>query len=133
MGYKIPATTNHNPQNTYTGPDALRQYFDPDCAPPLPLVELPPHLNPYYEDGVRIYAKMMSCHPANKVKSMPARNLLSQEVDPEKTKTIIEYSSGSTVISMSMVARVFHGIDDTRAYLSNKTSRAKLRLISSLG
>ena len=52
---------------------------------------------------------------------------------PGKTKTIVEYSSGSTVISMSMVARVFHGIDDTRAFLSNKTSAAKLRLMQFFG
>jgi cysteine synthase A len=37
----------------------------------LPLVELPQHLNPYYNDGVRIYAKMMTMHPANNVKAMP--------------------------------------------------------------
>ncbi|KAL1953280.1 hypothetical protein VTO42DRAFT_3314 [Malbranchea cinnamomea] len=60
-------------------------------------------------------------------------NLLSSSVVPGKTKTIIEYSSGSTVISMSMIARIFHGINDTRAYLSNKTSEAKLRLMQFFG
>lgn len=75
-------TVNCNPTNVFTGPDSLRCYFDPDKAPPLPLVELPPHLNPYYDDGVRIYAKMMSCHPANNVKSMPGdyRNSESAEI-----------------------------------------------------
>lgn len=60
-------------------------------------------------------------------------NMLERDVDPSKTKTIIEYSSGSTVISMSMIARVVHGIQDTRAYLSNKTSQAKLRLMQFFG
>lgn len=60
-------------------------------------------------------------------------NLLAKEVDADKTKTIVEYSSGSTVISMSMVARVFHNITDTHAYLSNKTSEAKLRLMQFFG
>ena len=59
--------------------------------------------------------------------------LLSSCVVPGKTKTIVEYSSGSTVISMSMAARIFHGIDDTRAFLSNKTSEAKLRLMQFFG
>ncbi|EME78712.1 uncharacterized protein MYCFIDRAFT_157466 [Pseudocercospora fijiensis CIRAD86] len=122
-----------NPLNVYTGTDSLKKYFNPESAPPLPLVELPPHLNPYYDHGVRIYAKMMSCHPANNVKSMPAMNLLQKEVHPDKTKTIVEYSSGSTVISMSMVARVFHGITDSHAYLSNKTTEAKLRLMQFFG
>lgn len=60
-------------------------------------------------------------------------NMLESTVDPEKTKTIIEYSSGSTVISMSMVARVVHGVQDTRAFLSNKTSDAKLKLMQFFG
>lgn len=60
-------------------------------------------------------------------------NMLESTVDPKKTKTIIEYSSGSTVISMSMVARVVHGVQDTRAFLSNKTSDAKLKLMQFFG
>ncbi|KAE8355074.1 tryptophan synthase beta subunit-like PLP-dependent enzyme [Aspergillus coremiiformis] len=125
--------TNLNERNVYFGPDALKKYFNPDCQPPLPLVELPEHLNPYYGDGVRIYAKMMTMHPANNVKAMPAMNMLESSVVPGKTDTIIEYSSGSTVISMSMIARVMHGIHDTRAFLSNKTSEAKLRLMQFFG
>jgi hypothetical protein len=68
--------TQFNHQNVYSGPDAIRQYFDPDRCPPLPLVELPQTLNPYYEDGVRIFAKMMSMHPANNVKIMPGNKPL---------------------------------------------------------
>lgn len=62
---------NINEKNVYFGTDSLKKYFNPDCQPPLPLVELPEHLNPYYHDGIRIYAKMMTMHPANNVKSMP--------------------------------------------------------------
>jgi hypothetical protein len=62
---------NSNELNVYFGQDSLKKYFDPDSQPPLPLVELPPYLNPYYEDGVRIYAKMMTMHPTNNVKAMP--------------------------------------------------------------
>lgn len=62
---------NVNEHNVYFGPDALKKYFDPDCQPPLPLVELPERLNPYRQDRVRIYAKMMTMHPANNVKAMP--------------------------------------------------------------
>ncbi|KAL4787604.1 tryptophan synthase beta subunit-like PLP-dependent enzyme [Aspergillus varians] len=124
---------NSNELNVYFGQDGLKKYFDPDSQPPLPLVELPEYLNPYYQDDVRIYAKMMTMHPANNVKAMPAMNMLQSNVVPGKTKTIIEYSSGSTVISMSMIARVMHGIQNTRAYLSNKTSEAKLKLMQFFG
>lgn len=60
-------------------------------------------------------------------------NLLEKSVEKGRTKTVIEYSSGSTVISMSMVARVFHNLPDVRAYLSNKTAPAKLRLMQFFG
>lgn len=125
------AEVNH--LNVYKGPDAVKDYFNPDIAPPLPLVEIPDYLNPYRSDGVRIYAKMMSMHPANNVKAMPALNLLQNGVVPGKTETVVEYSSGSTVISMSLISRVYYGNSDVRAYLSNKTSQAKLRLMQFFG
>jgi len=60
-----------NPFNVYRGPDSLRDYYDPDQQPMIPLVEIPRKLNPFYEDGVKIYAKMMSTLPANNVKALP--------------------------------------------------------------
>src|SRR5690349_10337491 len=65
--------TSPNPLNVYKGQDSIQKYFDPESAPPLPLVEIPDSLNPYRQDGVRIYAKMMTMHPANNVKAMPGR------------------------------------------------------------
>lgn len=59
--------------------------------------------------------------------------MLAQEVDPVKSKTVIEYSSGSTVISLALASRINHGIQDVRAFLSNKTSPAKLRLMQFFG
>lgn len=61
----------NNPFNVYKGPDGLRKYFDPDQQSPLPFVELPRKLNPFYEDGVRIYAKMLTALPAQNVKALP--------------------------------------------------------------
>jgi cysteine synthase/rhodanese-related sulfurtransferase len=55
------------------------------------------------------------------------------ETPASKASTIVEYSSGSTVISMGMIARVLHNIRDTHAYLSNKTSIAKLQLMQFFG
>ena len=63
----------------------------------------------------------------------PAMNMLSSSIEPAKTKTVIEYSSGSTVISISVMSRVFYGINDTRAFISNKTSEAKLKLMQFFG
>lgn len=124
----------NNPLNTYTGPESLIDYHNPDCQPFLPLVEIPEKLNPYRKDGVRIYAKMMTMLPIHNVKSLPALRLLQKGNGiKEGTQTIVEYSSGSTIISMAVLARVLHGIDDTRAYLSNKTSTTKIRLMRLFG
>lgn len=62
---------NSNHLNVYSGEDSLKQYYDPEFQPPLPLVEIPARLNPYRKDGVRIYAKMMTMLPANNVKALP--------------------------------------------------------------
>ncbi|KAH7079548.1 tryptophan synthase beta subunit-like PLP-dependent enzyme [Paraphoma chrysanthemicola] len=121
-----------NPLNVYSGPDAVRNYFNPEIHPLLPLIEIPSTLNPFHGDGVRIYAKMMSMHPANNVKIMPAMNMLSKEVHPE-TSTVVEYSSGSTVISLALASRIYHGIDDVKAFLSNKTTTSKLRMMQFFG
>ncbi|EXA43760.1 cysteine synthase A [Fusarium oxysporum f. sp. raphani 54005] len=122
-----------NPLNVYKGQESIQKYFDPESAPPLPLVEISDSLNPYRHDGVRIYAKMMTMHPANNVKAMPALNLLQNCVVPGKTKAVVEYSSGSTVLSMSLISRAIHGVDDVRAFLSNKTSSTKLKLMQFFG
>jgi cysteine synthase len=44
------------------------------------------------------------------------------------THTIVEYSSGSTVISLGILAHIM-GIPNVKAYLSNKTSQTKLDLL----
>lgn len=64
-----------NPLNVYKGEDGLRKYFNPDSQPPLPLVELPPKLNPFSSDNVRIYAKMLTQLPAQNVKALPGQSI----------------------------------------------------------
>lgn len=60
-------------------------------------------------------------------------NLLEKTIQPDVTKTLVEYSSGSTVLSMSLIGRSIYGLDDIRAFLSNKTSVAKIRLMQLFG
>lgn len=67
-----------NPLNIFKGPNALAQFFDPEKNPPLPLVELPEALNPLRQDGVRIFAKMLTQLPAQNVKSLPGRRAFHQ-------------------------------------------------------
>lgn len=72
----MPCTTSNTAydpsrRNVFSGPNSLIDYFNPDKNPPLPMVELPRELNPYYDDNVRIYAKMLTALPATNVKSLP--------------------------------------------------------------
>lgn len=72
--------SNNNFLNVYKGASSVQDYFNPDSAPPLPLVEIPDELNPYRRDGVRIYAKMMTMHPANNVKAMPGESSIQYRI-----------------------------------------------------
>ena len=65
----------------FAGKDAIKDYLNPDNNPPLPLVELPPSLNPLASDGVHIFAKLMNTLPLANIKSLPALNMI---LDAEK-------------------------------------------------
>ncbi|KAG9126243.1 hypothetical protein FRC07_004297 [Ceratobasidium sp. 392] len=120
--------------NVYSGDNALVDFYDPDKCPSVPLVEVPKH--PWRSHGVCIYAKLMSSLPAANVKSLPALNMLLRAREEGKvdkdTNTIIEYSPGSTVISLGILAHIM-GIETVQAYLSNKTSPAKIDLLRFFG
>jgi hypothetical protein len=57
--------------NVFRGPNSLANFYDPDLQPPLPLLELPEYMNPFHQDGVRIFAKMMTALPAHNLKCLP--------------------------------------------------------------
>lgn len=83
-----------------------------------------------YDGGHKLFH---SCHVYLTLGCLVALNLLQNSIVPDKTKTVVEYSSGSTVLSMSLIARAFYGLPDVRAFLSNKTSLAKIRLMQLFG
>ncbi|MCJ1265025.1 hypothetical protein MMC22_004900 [Lobaria immixta] len=118
--------------NVFSGPDSISRYFDPDNLPPLPLLELPSKLNPLRNENVRIYAKMLTAHPAQNVKALPALNMLRHEPSAA-SKSIVEASSGSTVLSLAMAARALYGNDDVCAYVTNKKHPDQLRLLRFFG
>lgn len=141
-----------NPLNVFKGPDSLAQYFDPDASPPVPLVELPDSLNPLRSDGVRIYAKMLTALPAQNVKSLPgmggtsaalietppadtleALNMLYAAGDSIHDKTIVEASSGSTILSLGILAKGLWGHENTAAYVTNKSRKSQLDMLRFFG
>ena len=124
-----------NKNNVFDGPDALRDFLDPDKHPNLPLVELPAKLNPFAADNIRIYAKLMNMLPLGNVKSVPAFNMIREKYrqgELEGVERIIENSSGNTVSSMALVARQF-GIDQTQSYVPAEISWNKMLMLLFFG
>lgn len=118
--------------NVFRGPTSVAQYYDPVCNPPLPLIEIPDRLNPFRKDNVRIYAKMLTCLPAQNVKSLPALHMLRMEPRAQN-RTIAEASSGSTILSLGILARVLWGNEDVEAHVTNKKSAESLNLLRFFG
>lgn len=117
--------------NIFEGSNAVLDFLNPDNSPHTPLVEIPDHLNPYRKDGVRIFAKLMNALPLGNVKSLPAYNMLldkkkSGELDG--TDTVIENSSGNTVFSLAVIARLM-GLHHTKGICSHQVSIGKLNLL----
>ena len=121
--------------NVFDGPTALRDFLNPDNQPPLPLVKLPASLNPFAGDGVKIYAKLMNFLPLANIKSLPAFNMLLEKEASGELKSVaalIENSSGNTVFSLGILARIF-GIEKTKAIVSHEVSHGKLQLLRFFG
>ncbi|KAJ7822256.1 cysteine synthase [Mycena olivaceomarginata] len=102
--------------NVFEGENSLLDFYNPELGPPIPLVELPSRLNPFRQDGVRIYAKLMSHVPAEEAQIT------------SETHTLVEYSSGSTITSIGLIANIL-GIPKVKAYVTNKTTVVKLQLL----
>jgi cysteine synthase/rhodanese-related sulfurtransferase len=120
--------------NTFSGKEGLYDYLNPENVM-TPLVELPPSLNPFYDDNVRISLKMMSTTALANVKSIPSWNMLLRAYESGELKnvdTLIENSSGNTVYSIGIFGRLF-GIPTTKAVASHQISKGKLKLLQFFG
>jgi cysteine synthase/cystathionine beta-lyase/cystathionine gamma-synthase len=124
-----------NPPALFAGEDALKQYLSPANYTPTPLVELPNDLNPLRADGVRIFAKMMPLVPLMNIKSIPAFSMLQKAAERgelQDVSSIIESSSGNTVLSLSVMAKLF-GIDDTYAIVDHSIAPSLERMLRLFG
>ncbi|HEY9787657.1 MAG TPA: pyridoxal-phosphate dependent enzyme, partial [Candidatus Obscuribacterales bacterium] len=121
--------------NLYAGKEALQEYLSPANYQPTPLVELPDDLNPLRKSGVRIFAKMMPLVPLMNIKSLPAFSMLSEAArrgDLEGVNNIIESSSSNTVLSLSVIARLF-GIENTGALVDHSIAPSLTRMLRLFG
>lgn len=121
--------------NVFSGKNAVLDFLNPDNNPVIPMVEIPDTLNPYRNDGVRIYAKLMNTLPLNNVKSLPSYNMLMEAKEYghlDNVDTIIENSSGNTVFSLAVIGRLL-GVAHTKAVVSNEVSLGKLNMLRLFG
>ncbi len=122
-----------NANNFFSGPDALKRFLDPDHNPPLPLVELPAALNPFAEQKVRIFAKLLYLLPLLNLKSLPVLEMLRAAGNKlEGAHTLVENSSGNTGFSLAIMARMF-GVPAVRAIVPIDIAPGKLELLRLAG
>jgi cysteine synthase A len=98
-------------------------------------VELPADLNPFIADGVRIFAKMVPLVPLMNIKSIPAYSMLnkaSERGELDGVNNVIESSSSNTVLSLSVMAKLF-GIEKTTAIVDHSIAPALLRMLRLFG
>jgi len=122
-------------KNVFSGRNAIQDFLNPGNLPPIPLVELPPELNPLAADGVRLQAKMMSLLPLGNVKAAPAYNMIAEAAvrgDLDGVERLIENSSGNTVLSLAIAARHF-GVQRTCSYVPAEISWNKLLMLLFFG
>ncbi|MBS2000513.1 MAG: pyridoxal-phosphate dependent enzyme [Cyanobacteria bacterium SZAS LIN-5] len=122
-------------RTVFSGDDSLKSYLSPSNYAPTPLVELPADLNPFRGDGVRIFAKMMPLVPLMNIKSVPAFSMLSKAFergDLSGVSNIIESSSSNTVLSLSVMSKLF-GVENTTAIVDHNISAGLLRMLRLFG
>lgn len=136
LPYKNQAKSKPGLQNSvYLGDEALMNYLSPQNFAATPLVELPEDLNPFKKDGVRLLAKMVPLVPLMNIKSIPAFSMINKAArrgDLNEVETIIESSSSNTVLSLSVVAKLF-GIDRTCAIVDHSIAPSLVRMLRLFG
>jgi len=121
--------------SVFLGENSLLDYLSPANYACPPLIELPADLNPYRKDGVRILAKMMPLVPLMNIKSVPAYSMMSEAFargDLAGVKNVIESSSSNTVLSLSVISRLF-GIDNTVALVDDSIASSLTNMLRLFG
>ncbi len=122
-------------KNVFEGPDALKDFLNPGRHPNLPIVELPADLNPFTDENVRIFAKLMGMSPLANVKAVPAFNMIREMFkrgELEGVERLVENSSGNTVFSLALAARQY-GVERTQSYIPSEISWNKLLMLLFFG
>jgi len=123
-----------NNKKVFEGTTAISDFLTPGALGPTPLIELPSSLNPFTKDKVRIFVKLTQFVPLSNIKSLSAWQMLSKmdSATRKKTKHLIEYSSGNTVLSLAILSKHF-GIENMHAIITPDVPEHKKRLLRLVG
>jgi cysteine synthase len=121
-------------KNFFQGNKAITSYLAPGALGPTPVVELPVALNPFRKDKVRIFVKLVQSVPLANIKSLPSYAMLEAipKAKLSKIKNLVEYSSGNTVLSLTILAKHF-GIPNMHAIITPDVPEHKQRLLRLMG
>ena len=118
----------------YEGEDAIRSFLLPENFGLTSIVELPSSLNPFKKDKVRIFVKLVHSAPLGNIKSLPSYVMLKNIPKKEllKIKNLVEYSSGNTALSLTILSQYF-GISKMHAIITSDVPEHKKRLLQLVG
>ena len=118
----------------YEGEDAIRSFILPENFGLTSVVELPKSLNPFLKDKVRIFVKLVHSAPLGNIKSLPAYIMLKniKENERAKIKNLVEYSSGNTALSLTILSQYF-GIPKMNAIITPDVPEHKKKLLQLVG
>lgn len=121
-------------KKVFEGENAIFNFLNPTSMGYSPLVELPERLNTYKKDKVRIFIKLLQFVPLCNIKSLPAWQMLSglNEEQRNSTKHLVEYSSGNTVFSLTILSKHF-GIPNMHAIITPDVPEHKKKLLKLVG
>lgn len=123
-----------NNKKIYEGEDAIKSFLLPKNFGMTSIVELPSSLNPFKKDKVKIFVKLVHSAPLGNIKSLPSYVMLKniKEKERSKIKNLIEYSSGNTALSLTILSQYF-GISKMHAIITKDVPENKKRLLQLVG
>ncbi len=112
----------------------MLHFLNPDSFSMTPLVELPSSINHFKKDKVRIFIKLSQFLPLANIKSLFAWSMLSSLSKDivHKTKHLVEYSSGNTVFSLTVLSKYF-GIPHMHAIITPDVPEHKKKILKLIG
>ncbi len=123
-----------NKKKVYEGENAIKSFLLPKNFGMTSIVELPSSLNPFKKDKVRIFVKLVHSAPLGNIKSLPSYVMLNNipKNKLSKIKNLVEYSSGNTALSLTILAQYF-GIPNMHAIITPDVPEHKKKLLQLVG